>query len=219
MPMKESNDADRQFKEWCALVFQAPAAKATPRMPCLDKSTRIRFISRLFTGFERYSSKYTDDVVVEGLRNLIDPGLSDEMFLLFDREIEVAKRKDAIQSLSGVFDYFSRKCLTNLHAKRDSALNSPNYLCLMWWDVFPANPASNDPGRKEVDAAFLLLFANTLKSPSPVVQEISLHGLGHWQHAYPEDISKIISDYLGHNPCISLELKKYAEAASEGMVH
>lgn len=217
--MNESNGDDIQFNEWCALVFGAPAEEARPRMPYLDKDTRIRFIARLFAGFEEHSLKYADDVVAEGLRNLIDPGLSDEMFLLFDNDIAVAKREEAIQSLSGIFDYFSHKCLANLHAKRGSVLNSPNYLCLVWWDVFPANPASDDPGRREVDASFLTLFKNALRSPSPVVQEISLHGLGHWQHAYPKEISKIISGYLGRNPGISAELKEYAETAREGMVH
>lgn len=188
-------------------------------MPSFDKDVRIRYIARLFAGFVKISAKYTDDIAVEGLRNLIDPGISDELFLLFDKEIALEKRVEAIQSLSGVFEYFSRKCRTNLHAKRGDVLDAPNYLCSVWWDVFPSMPSSVDLQRSETDAVFLTLFQDLINSESMVIQEIGLHGLGHWQHVYPAEIRNIISDYLARHPGIDDELKLYAEASREGLVH
>lgn len=216
--MNRFDSRDELFEAWSREIF-LPAGSARNATLPVDKNTRIDFIANLFRNFERHSAHYSEDKVAAGLRRFVHPGWSDEMFLLYDGDIDIPKRAAAIESLAGVLDYFGKKCPANLNAKRGSKLSPLNELGLDWWDIFPAHPDSDDPARKEVDTAFLSLFRNALESSSPVVQELALHGLGHWQHAYPEEVGGMISAYLSRTPNLDPELKKYAEAAREGMVH
>ncbi|MBI2387940.1 MAG: hypothetical protein HYV14_18285 [Elusimicrobia bacterium] len=217
--MTGSEDKNEKFEAWSRGIFQPTSANDSDISLLLDKNTRIDFISKLFREFEGCSTHYSDKQVAEGLRKFVHPGWSDEIFLLFDKDIPVHKRARAIESLAGVLDFFGKKCGRNLNANRATKLSPLDKLGLDWWDIFPAHPASDEPARRELDIAFLSLFENALQSSSPVVQELALHGLGHWQHAYPEKIEDMISDYLRRTPNIGPDLKEYAEAAREGTVY
>ncbi len=180
---------------------------------------RLDFISDLFRNFERKTANFSEDEVAEGLRGFVHPGRDEGALLIYDGNIPLQNRASAVRNLEGVFDYLGRKCLINLNSRRGSPLSPLNELCRDWWDIFPAHPLSVDPERRCLDHEFLAVFEKMASAHSPVIQEAALHGLGHWQHAYPVLIGKTIDAYLERNVKADPLLRKYAVAARQGLVH
>lgn len=58
----------------------------------------------------------------------------------------------------------------------------------------------------------------TLRLSSIACQESALQGLEHWEHAYPEQIHKIIDEFLERETLNDSGLHQYALAAREGIV-
>jgi hypothetical protein len=63
----------------------------------------------------------------------------------------------------------------------------------MWWDIIPISGHPEDPARKEFDQIFCEM-TSTLQLDSIACRESALHGLGHWQHKYPERVGEIINE-------------------------
>ena len=61
-------------------------------------------------------------------------------------------------------------------------------------------------------------MAEILALDSLACQESALHGLGHWQHAYPEEVQQIIDRFLNANKNLRPELAAYARSARTGCV-
>ncbi|MEQ1917739.1 MAG: hypothetical protein ABL955_00955 [Elusimicrobiota bacterium] len=197
---------ERSFASWLKGILTEPSPGRTPR---LDKATRLAFVDKLFSEFEKHMATQPPAKVADALERLIDAGQSDTMFLLFDANVPLDARVHAIGSLAGVVRYLQRHCAS-----------SPDLtnLCEEWWDRFPAHPDPADAARHEIDMAILSFFSQTLKSDSSLIQKFALHGLGHWQHAYSKEVGLAIADFIAARPDIDADIRKYAEAAREGLV-
>jgi hypothetical protein len=123
-----------------------------------------------------------------------------------------------------------------------------NSSCYMWWDLFPtwgggggqahereagwgtsrqdrrrsprrgAGRSGAESAIHTVDEAILEVLARTLKIESEPCREGALHGLGHWGLNHPERVAEIIDRWLATAPCISPELRRYADSARAGCV-
>jgi hypothetical protein len=49
-------------------------------------------------------------------------------------------------------------------------------------------------------------------------QESALHGLGHWQSAYPDEVGDIVDAFLATAPDRRPDLVRYAQSARVGCV-
>jgi hypothetical protein len=88
----------------------------------------------------------------------------------------------------------------------------------MWWDLLPIVGEPDNPARKALDETVLSVMARILTLDNIACQEGALHGLGHWQMFYPEQVQAIIGDFLGTHIALRPELKAYARRAREGCV-
>jgi hypothetical protein len=88
----------------------------------------------------------------------------------------------------------------------------------MWWDIIPFFGAPDDPSRQELDGAALSVMEETLSLDSLACRESALHGLGHWQHSYPERVGEIIGRAMNGPKGWPQELIVYARDARRGCV-
>jgi hypothetical protein len=88
----------------------------------------------------------------------------------------------------------------------------------MWWDIIPFFGAPDDPSRQKLDEAALSVMQKTLSLDSLACRESALHGLGHWQHCYPERVGEIIDRALSGAKGWPRELTDYARDARRGCV-
>jgi hypothetical protein len=83
----------------------------------------------------------------------------------------------------------------------------------MFWDVAPIVPGREDTVREVVK-----VLEATLALDSAVCQHAALHGLGHWHHAAPDEVSLIVGRWLQGHPQAPDKLRDYAAQASVGSV-
>jgi hypothetical protein len=88
----------------------------------------------------------------------------------------------------------------------------------MWWDILPLAAQPNDPDQTGLDREILGVMESTLRLDSVACQESALHGLGHWQHYYPQRVTEIINSFLRRQTGLREELRTYAMSAFRGCV-
>ena len=88
----------------------------------------------------------------------------------------------------------------------------------MWWDLIPITGRPNDPARSVLDQAILTVMESTLQLDSIACRESALHGLGHWQHEYPERVGEIIDRFSMTEPALPERLRSYMINAYVGYV-
>ena len=89
----------------------------------------------------------------------------------------------------------------------------------MWWDVY------NDVGYFECEGPsarmnleLIWVMQSTLTLKSEACWEAALHGLGHRQVFYPDEVAAAIDEFLSRNPGLDLKLRDYALKARDGQV-
>lgn len=212
--MKSSGHAGDKFESWFRSIF-------IDGTDCLEPPVKTEipvYIRRLFDEFEKLTRTLSVDVVAGGLERLIDQGRSDEMHALMDDNLPLEARVAAVDSFRGLLRYFEAHCAPVPSHDPENPRTPINKVCYQWWDRFPAFPMSENPKRKPVEASFLRLMSDALRSNSTAVQEYGLHGLGHWHHDYPKEVEAAVDDYLNRNPQLEAAMKSYAVSAREGMV-
>jgi hypothetical protein len=93
-----------------------------------------------------------------------------------------------------------------------------NLVCYMWWDIIPFGGQPNNPERSEFDQEILNVLESTLQLDSIPCEESALHGLGHWQQDYPQQVTEIIDKFLQGQADLREELRAYALNAYRGYV-
>jgi hypothetical protein len=128
-----------------------------------------------------------------------------------DESIDWALRQRVIRSFEFLFrDLFAVRCWPVLgHLNEEgSPLNSA---CYMWWDF--------DCWYSAPSSALRTVMRSTLDIDNVACQESALHGLGHWyDRQHPEEVERIIDEFLGRGQNLRSELRQYAQAARAGLV-
>ena len=84
--------------------------------------------------------------------------------------------------------------------------------------IIPIYGQPDVPERSELDREILRVLESTLQLDSIACRETVLHGLGHWQHYYPQRVGEIIDAFLRSHRVLRKELETYAVNAYTGYV-
>jgi hypothetical protein len=222
------------FDAWVKHVFDHPApasgaswadrpwyfdSKADCRVP--DDATCVRFCTRLFRDPIPPLARFDDAQIAQGLQFLNGLG-QHHAWTLVHGETPFEERLAGLAAMSGLFRrLFAVRCTPTLSHHDESPASPLNGICYMWWDVFPTIGHPSDPLHAEIDATILRIMRESLEIDHAAILESALHGLGHWQHSYPDLVRSTIDAFLDcrrRQKVLRHELVIYAESAREGEV-
>ena len=212
-------DPEVDITEWVAQVFDHPGAgpewyfDRELRIEEPDPATCVRLLTALYRDPVPFLAPYSDAQLARGFWYLTSDSCSSYGLALLEPGVPLEERVRCVNAMRGLFaDVFQPRCPPLLgHLDRDG--NHPlNTICYMWWDVLP----TYGQPQRDVDEAFLASMAAILELDSLACQESALHGLGHWQAAYPDRVVGIIDGFVKRTT--SGELRQYAAAARTGCV-
>jgi len=184
--------------------------------PELNADTMVQFASRVFSEIRVYAHQFTEGQLSLGLNYLINPSCSSYCYSFLDASVDVVTRTSAISSMYDVFRYVFTKISSEMPSRNvPTQPYSYNYICYMWWDVFPRHgiPAQRD--LEGIDKVILDTLKKILMLNSIACKESALHGLGHWYAAYPEFVQQTIDSMSSDIP---VQLKKFALNARAGSI-
>lgn len=181
-------------------------------------ATTVAYLTQAFENIEEIAVPYSNAQLGDGLWFLCDNACSSHMFTLLDVSVPLADRLRCFEAMYQVYEgLFAAKCSPSLgHMSEDG--NPLNLVCYMWWDILPIYGMPDEPERAQIDQTVLKVMAKTLKLDCVACQESALHGLGHWQHCYPQTVNEIVDDFLARNSSLRPELNQYALNAQRGCV-
>lgn len=124
-----------------------------------------------------------------------------------------------VEAIANVFtDLFASRCAPVLSHIDEPGAVPLNTVCYMWWDEFPGLALSDDPDCDRLHRAAIDVMRRTLRLDSIACQEAALHGLGHWAHDRPDDVTAVIDEFLRDGRGRRAELTSYARSARCGCV-
>jgi hypothetical protein len=184
--------------------------------PELRPEIAVVYTKDLFANARMYANKYSESQFCSGLEYLVNPACSDHCYFLLDQSVKAQNRIEVMTAMYEVFDgVFANKCNDVLMHSTSGQGNRYNYICYMWWDVFPRHGA---PAKRELantDRQILNVLARIVELKSVACKEAALHGLGHWYFGYPELVEEIID---ANRSSIPANLVQYAQDARVGRV-
>jgi hypothetical protein len=219
---------DATFEEWIEFVFARPVT--VPAWYFEDghdewQGTPERTAELMAETFERSGEvlePYDDALVNQGL-DMLASETQDFARCIHDAAVPWPKRAAVLEGVFTLYrDCFAVRCtnhLSHLDVPADNPVASPlNGVCYMWWDIFPVTAEPDDPACRECDQLILSVMERTLELPNDACREAALHGLGHWEAAYPERVHDAIDRFIWANRKIPCALRNYAYAARHGDV-
>src|SRR5262249_18720694 len=153
--------------------------------------------TRLFEDPLPLLAPYSDAQLAQGFWYLISNGASDCMLALHDASVPLDARARCLSSTTTVFRrLFAARCTPHLSHLDEPGCSALDTTCYMWWDLLPFGGAPADVKRHPLDRAALDAMADVLTLDSVACQESAIHGLGHWQPAYPRVVEATIDRFL-----------------------
>lgn len=212
------------FDRWVQHLFNHPVADP-PWYFQIDQETwdgeprlTVQHVTRLFESPERLLRDYSREQLEQGLWYLAGEGMP-FMQPLLDQSVPWLVRHRGLRSIRTFYEkFFAVACSDELGHLCTTASTPVNRACYMWWDLFPSWGNPQDLARQEEDQTILQVMKSILDLASEACRESALHGLGHWHLTYPEEVRRILDEFLGRVPPISDPLREYAIAARSGMV-
>ena len=215
------------FEQWVEHVFDHPVSELTNAWYWdtdrdwweEDNADTVQFLTRAFENAAGVLQPYTDAQLNQGLWFLASNACSSHMFALMNESIPWPARQRCIYSFHQLYEQcFARRCSPHLSHVDESGANPLNLVCYMWWDINPLYAKPDDPSHKELAETVLQVMESTLQLDSIPCRESALHGLGHWQHAYPQRVGEIIDRFSMTRPELPEKLQSYMMAAYTGYV-
>lgn len=228
---------DSSFTEWVTYVFDHPVPDsgipkwASRSEALIDRpwylesdsewwnSSRqpevtVAYLTNLFKNASRILTPFSDAQINQGFYFLVSNLSSASMSVLFNPAVPWSER------------FFAPRCSSHLphldtSETAQSRVSPLNGMCYMWWDMLHYYGDPADPDCAEVGAACLEVMRMILDLDSDACRESALHGLSHWQCAYPQLVQAIqasIDEFLDRHPGLRLELKAYARTARKRLV-
>ncbi len=221
---------EASFDEWLAYLFDRPDYEPGNHWSFdlsdsalswgLEDERTVEFMTHTYEDPGYWVQKFSKAQIAAGLAYTWNPSFSNLGHLLRDEPIPWDFRRRAIGSLIPLYEgCFQALCDQGLSHLNEGAANSLNGVCYMYWDVCPFLAQPEKTENREMDAECLRVMTATLQIDHDACRESALHGLGHWQHAYPSQVRSIIEQGLrAAEKHIRPELLNYAADASEGGV-
>lgn len=217
------------FENWIKYVFDHPVNKKQAwyfrnNRPYWNETSKpaltVAYLSRFFSNPDTFAVPYSDAQLNQGLWFLADNACSNHIFALLAESVPLSERLACIRAMFILYErLFALRCskhLSHTLINDDPKVNPLNGICYMWWDVLPIYPKPNQTSQKQIELACLDVMEKTLGLKSIACQESALHGLGHWNHAYPGQVEAVIDVFLQQNS--ETPLHGYAAAARNGCV-
>lgn len=214
------------FEEWLIYVFDRPVNAGQEWY--WDSEANwwrgsnlqiVQFVTQAFESAEILFEPYSDAQLNQGLWFIASNGCSDYMFSLLDPGVPWSARQSCVRSMHNLFaECFAKRCTSHLSHLDEPGASPLNMVCYMWWDIIPIGAQPNDPDHAGLDREILAVMESTLHLDSVPCQESALHGLGHWQHYYPQRVGEIIDTFLQNQKTLREELRAYAMSAARGCV-
>jgi hypothetical protein len=215
---------DMDFDQWVRHVFDHPVANPQWYFQIGQETwdggplLTVQYVTRLFESPEQLLKDYSREQLEQGLWYLAGEG-QPFMQALVDDSVPWPMRQRGLQAIRTFYEkFFAVACSDELGHRCTTGSTPVNLACYMWWDLFPSYGNPTDQSRQEEDRAILQVMKGILDLPSEACRESALHGLGHWHLHYPEEIERIIDNFLDSNPQMSKALCEYAAAARSGCV-
>lgn len=170
------------------------------------------YMTRLFENILSATAAYSDAQIAHGLWFIAS---SSSGFLYTAANIG---REQTLTASYHLFEQlFAKRCTPHLssldRATTPSHVNPLNMTCYMWWDLDWISPV-----QLKINELALDIMERTLWLNSIACQESALHGLGHWKSKYPEQVIRIIDEFLKREKSLHPDLQNYALAARSGCV-
>lgn len=215
------------FEDWLICVFDHPVEEIKNAWYWdldrdrweEDSPQTVQFLTQTFESAGKVLKSYSDAQLNQGLWFLADNACSSHMFSLVNESAPWAARQRCIYSFHQLYEQcFAKRCTPHLSHIDEPGASPLNLVCYMWWDIIPLTSHPKDPKWKEFDQAILQVMESTLLLDSIPCRESALHGLGHWQHQYPERVGEIIDTFSMRFQDLPEKLETYMKNAYVGYV-
>ncbi len=218
---------DLSFEQWLGFVFDHPVTELTNAWYWdLDRdwwdenpADCIRFLTQSFENADHVFQPYDDAQLNQGLWFIVSNACSNHMFALMAEGVPWSDRRRCIYSIHQLYEKcFAKRCTPHLSHIDEPGAGPLNMVCYMWWDIIPLYGRPDVPERKEFDQDILQVMESTLQLDSIPCRESALHGLGHWQHQYPQQVGEIINRFSLSHRNLPKTLETYMTDAFTGYV-
>lgn len=216
------------FKGWLTYVFDHPVPVDNEKAWYWDierdwwhedPADVIHFLTQAFENADVVFQPYSDAQLNQGLWFIASNACSNHMFALLDGSVPWPAQKRCIYSIHQLYEQcFAKRCSPHLGHLGEEGANPLNMVCYMWWDIIPIHGKPDDPTWKEFDQDILQVLESALQLDSIACRESALHGLGHWQHHYPERVGEIIDNFSMSHRDLPKDLEAYMMNAYVGYV-
>lgn len=208
-------NSEPSFETWLDSLFGQDVKKwsddledgvIAPKSPAL----KIEYLTYLFSSPTENFTPYSAAQVGQGLNYLLNS--YDKMIAaVFDDSVPWNQRQACLNSIFILFkDFFASQCEPN--QKHYAQSKELDFICYMWWDIFPTWGASNP----EFNRTCLTVMEQTLYLKSWACCESALHGLNHWCHNHFEEVNAIINHFLKSQKNIPPSVQQHAIWAKNG---
>jgi hypothetical protein len=202
-------DQPDEFREYCDLEENFE----------LSPEQRLELMSEAFERSGELLARFSDGQIHQALFHSVAGGASEYIHAINDESVPWEKRRRAVWSFVPLFEQVMAKRCTETLSHFDEGPTSPlNASCYIWWDAIPLCSTRTIAGDSRLDAECLAIMERILRISHVACQESALHGLGHWAFDHPEEVAKIIDDFLRREPNLRDDLIAYAEAAKTGCI-
>lgn len=178
---------------------------------------RIDLMASVFGASREVFDQYDERGISAGLRYLLNASVGSMAPVLFERSVPLDSRTRCVASMLSLFEnLFARHCnkVIPFSSRQDVQANSFDWMCYMWWDIFPRHGIPRIFELDLLDDVILDTVDRILDIENFACKESAIHGFGHWQISYPNRVANALRDRFR----IPAGLHEYAELALLGRV-
>ena len=215
---------EASFEEWIDFVFSKGETErdwiSGDDFPnwSVDAATTLEYIEKTFRESASVLAGFSNSQLSNGLNFIHNASHSDTVHLFQKGNLPLDRRLSCLQSIRFLYsDCFAKRC-DNVLSNWNEVANPLNGVCYMWWDVFVIFDNGDSTEEKLLSNECISVMKTALDIDHVACQESALHGLGHWQVDYSNEVSAIINDFLESHPGLESELRNYAKSAQRGCV-
>lgn len=182
--------------------------------PLINDTLLLQHSIQLFSDIKFELKPYSNEQIAFGLEYLINPSCGSWCYSFTAPSGPRDLKRKAILSMKEIFLHLFA-CRCESMPFKSSKKNRINWLCYMWWDIFPRHGVPSSKDYDEIDQAILEVLRSILTSNNSACVESAIHGLSHWMISYPEIATEILESCSSKVP---VALKSYYQSALSGDV-